>query len=511
MLRRKSGLRLFLLLLILVFFFPGGALALVGEDEVLLVWIGDGSVPGRHTAANPGQLVLMDSSGEISRTVMPLPTGTSRVVACGSRAKSPDGLHFAFYVGLDTGTLYLMNGTANPVAIDNDFRALGCVGLNALKYSPDSQRLAALAYKPNADTNEYPDGALHLVNTTAGDVARSFENVTAFDLDNDQLVFLRFYATDRGEADEVGVFTWNGNEEQEVATFYADEGCKFTSGQVGLASDRRVMILMGHRCRTGDTRTSWRVYVLDRLNRRANMVLTDFQTGSFLSFSSTNNLIFSPDATMTYFTVPDGVTSNTVAVIGISMDDLTTTRTLISGDAVMAKLDTRPYDFARNAYPVLSSDNRWLAVVTNPVQNVSAVTVLDLTAPQAERLVIETERREDVVVDMLFTPDHTRLIFISGGSEGRQNSLQSLNLTSGAESVIQEGRYGHGVISADGEDIAVMEWKIANPNLGTTYLALSLVSLANGQTTALFEGAEVVNGRIENQRFAYPLAWLGGN
>src|SRR5690606_32232380 len=74
----------------------------------------------------PRQLAMMNRDGNII-PVMNIPDNATRVTACGDEATSPNARFFAFYVGGDTGDLYLMDNTKSPVRID-DAAYLACLG-----------------------------------------------------------------------------------------------------------------------------------------------------------------------------------------------------------------------------------------------------------------------------------------------------------------------------------------------------------------------------------------------
>jgi len=152
--KRKNSYRKYLLLLVLLALLAGGAVillqggtvaqaspalsepqVLIDDNDMLLVWMGTGAAPGEHSASEPGQLVLMDNKGGNIQPVMDIPQQSSRVFPCGENATSPDGRHFAFYVGGDVGALYMMTGTDTHTQIAADFQALACYGNNGFQYS----------------------------------------------------------------------------------------------------------------------------------------------------------------------------------------------------------------------------------------------------------------------------------------------------------------------------------------------------------------------------------------
>jgi WD40 repeat protein len=482
----------------------------VGGDEKLLAWMGNGAAPGDHSASEPGQLVYLDAQGNIVQPVLDLPEGTSRVMPCGNGASSGDGRFFAYFVGRDVGTIYIITNSDAGTAVDDDVQAMACLGNGTFQFSPDSRRFAYIAFEPDAGASEFADGWLHIFNSEDKTEVISYEGVTAFDLHNNGAAFIRFFTSDRGEADEAGIFMWNGNSEVEVATLYPDEDCKFTSGQVALVNDTSMVVMMGHKCRRGDTRTSWRFYTVDASSRDATLAMSDFQAGVFAPFARTNNLFVSPDGARVYFTTSDGITSQSVGLTAVDLANVSPDNVLVDKNAVMPKFDSSPYDFDENSAPALSSDGRWLAIVTNTPNNDATLNVFNLADANVPPIVIPAGRTGDSVTNLSFTPDNSRLVYVAGGSSSGENSLFALDLNSGEEIRIRRGRYGASVMSWDNATVAAMEWKVLEDPKEPPYLTLTLINVSDGATTTIFEGATIVDGKVTEQKFIYPLGWRRG-
>jgi hypothetical protein len=158
----------------------------VDAGDNLLVWLGNGAAPGSHTAENPGQLALMDADGNVVRTLMDIPPFATRVIPCGSAATSPDGEHFAFFVGTDSGSLYLMSGAAAPALVNDGIPASTCVGGDMLAYSDGSQ-IMYLTMTRHLDRRVLCR-SLHIANTRSGEDLKSFIGVVTFDVNNQLVV-----------------------------------------------------------------------------------------------------------------------------------------------------------------------------------------------------------------------------------------------------------------------------------------------------------------------------------
>ncbi len=473
------------------------------QPEHILAWVENGATPADTSPSVEGRLALINDTGEILGA-MPVPAQTSRLMACGDEATSPDGSLFAFYMGLDDGDLYLMSDS-NPPALVKNVNALTCLGGGTFRYSPDSAWLAYIAYEPDASTSEFADGFLNVVSTSSMSEEFSYGNVTAFDINNDGVAFVSFFTNDQNEADEAAVLWWSGSAEREVATLRSDAGCKYTSASIGIAPDGNLMVIMGHRCQTGDTRTSWQIYMIEVEARSATMAATDFQSGTFAPYARTNNIFFSPDGETAFFTVPDGITANTVSVQAVNIASMETS-IVIPQQALMFSLSGAP-----NAFPRLSPDGRWLALVVTSPNNTNTLTILDLSDRSAAPITAEAGSQNDVISDMAFSADSQHLIFIGGaGGGGREanNSLSTIELSSGSNVRVKRGHFAPGLaVSPDGNMIAALDYQVLEDTAQPPYLNLIRIHVDSGETTTLFEGATLVDGKVTDQRFAYPLTW----
>lgn len=470
----------------------------------IFTWVEDGPSPQQSSPSAAGEMGLMDSSGNFSK-LLDVPAQTSRVQFCGSEAVSPDSTLMAFYIGLDTGTLYLMRGADAPQVID-EVPALTCLGSGGFQYSPDSSRLGWIAYEADAASSEFADGFLHLVQASDLTEALVYENVIAFDLANEGAAFVSFFTNDRSEADEAAVFWWDGNTEREVATLRPDESCRYTSASIAAAPDGNLLLLIGHRCTSGDTRTSWQLYRVNVADRSATLAASAFAEGVFASFANTNQMMVLPGGDAALFMVPDGITANTVGLMTVNLEDLSTNE-VIQRQGVAPTLSGTP-----NATPVMSPDGRWLAMVVTSINNDNTLNVIDLNDPTVPPIAVSAGSRNDVISTMAFTPDSHRLIFIAGSADtGRNanNSLVALDLNTGSDFRIKRGRFAPGLaIAPDSSAVVVMDYQVLEDEGQPPYLNLVEVDVETSETTLLFEGATLVDGAVTEQRFALPLRWL---
>jgi WD40 repeat protein len=379
------------------------------------------------------------------------------------------------------------------------------MGGGTFQYTPDNNSLAYIDFEPDAGASEFADGFLRVRNTADMSEMFSFESVTAFDITNEGMGFVSFFTNDRSEADEAAVFWWNGSAEREVATLRPDENCRYTSASVAVTPDGNLLIIMGHRCLSGDTRTSWQLYRVDVAARSATLAATEFAPGQFASYSRTNQITVLPNNNAVMFTVPDGVTANTVALMTVNLDDLSTS-TIIERQAVFPTLNQ-----GSNVFPLVSPDGRWLALVVTSLNNDNTLHVYDLQDLSVAPITISAGSRNDIIADMAFSADSNWLIFIAGSeSTGRDadNSLIALDLNAGSDFRIKRGRFARGLaVSSDGGQVVVQDAEVLEDERQPTFLNLVQVAVNTSETALLFEGADVVDGEVTNQRFAKPLIW----
>lgn len=450
----------------------------------------------------PRQLAMMNRDGNII-SVMNIPDNATRVTACGDEATSPNARFFAFYVGGDTGELYLMDNTKSPVRID-DAEYLACLGNGTFQFSPDSNRFAYIDFFPGVTREEYPDGILKLYESSNGNQLATFDNVTAFDINNNQAVFVSFFVNDRNEADEAAVSLWDGSATREIATLRPSaERCWFTSAAISFAPNgSSAAMVLGQRCASTGTQTQWQFYTLDPGAGSATLVSSDNQPGAFVSFARNNNVFYAPSGEYAFFTVPDGVTAYTVAVAAVQLSDFTIT-VPVGRQAVFPN-----FSGTTNAYPRFSVDGRWLAMAVTSPNNENQVMVLDLSNPTVPPIALSAGSRGDLISGLNFTRDNRQLIYTAGGQGGADNALIALNLESGSERRVLRGHFDRDVVVApDNNTAALLDWQRVEDPRQPTYMNLVLVNLNDSTVTTLFTGADVEDGRVNNVRTAIPLTW----
>jgi hypothetical protein len=465
----------------------------------ILVW----HAPGSLTADMPQQAgaVGFIRDGDL---IPLLDTPAARQVkACGDEATSPDGALFAFYVGGSSGQLYLMRDRAQPVVIGSA-GLLSCLGGGTLRYAPDSQRLAYLDYGSTPTTGEYITGTLRVIDTSAPGEVYRHENIAAFDLSSDGAVFLRFFTNSRGQVDEAVLGWWDTSAEREVAILRPDRDCRYTSASLRLVTADNALLVLGQRC--PGQGTAWQLYQAGLDDGRVALVDSGPQPGAFAAYTRTNMLLVSPDGRAAYFTIPDGVVAHTA---GLMRADLETRATSVIAERQLI-MPTLTRSANANTFPRLSPDSRWLAAVVTTPNDDNSLTVLDLNNPQTAYR-YSTERRGDAITGLAFSPDSSRLYFTAGrvaGGRDTETALFVLDLTSGQTTRLRRGAYVPGlVLSPDAGAVGALEYtRLENPNQ-PPYQSLVSLAAADGESSLIYAGATLVDGRVTGQRFAYPLSW----
>jgi len=491
-----------------------GAVPGMATGDKIFAWVAPGAAPGRQGASAPGELVFFDSDGEME-TVMALPQGTTRVTACGDNATSPDGTVFAFMVtatagGSETATLYMISGTdPNLMEVTTDLNPVGCVGSSSFKFAPDSSQYGYMDWPETANNAESPRGRLLIEATADGAEVGNFENVTDFTFTETGAAFVSFFTNDREQATEVGIFVWDGTTDREVNTLLANEDCFYTSASVHGIADGRLAVILGHRCTTGDVSTQWELHIVDPETRSAELVANDGSAGRYFGFSDTNAIFSAANGTDIFFTVPDGISNQTVSLLTTSVDTVEPT-VLVDHSAIMPSVSDLPYD-ANNAVASVSPDSRYLAFVVNTPNNDATLYVFDMLDPSLPPITIDAGDQGDVISMMEFTADSNTLYYVAGDDQAGDNSLFALDLATGSEARITRGRFAQGEVSPDGQLIAMMQWVVFDDE-EDPYLTLEIIDTATTAATTVFVGGEIdEEGELINPQFAYPLAWLQPN
>ncbi len=477
--------------------------SIIPQGEKLLAWIAPGAEPGDQPSNSSGKLVFINGDGS-QETVLDIPALTAHVTPCGDVPTSPDGRQFAFYVGSDKGTIYMMTGILPQLQIvHEDINTMTCTGNPTFRFSPDSARFAYMEYADAFNLDVSPSGRLHIRTTSTYETLATLDAVAAFDIDNAAVATVTFFYNEDNEGIEAEIELWNGTSQQAIASVTAEDRCYYTSASVDILPDGRLAAILGHRCEMGDGRTRWQLYMVDPSSRSMTQVMSDVSPGRYFAPAMTNQLFATAGMDRVYFTVPDGLTNNTVSIYSLALSDMGIAP-VIDGQAVVSSVSTKPY-MRTNHTAILTPDNHWLAMVRNDANNNARLTLLELAAPELPPIELPLAERSAIIDEMIFSPDYNQLWYVTSGAG---SALYRLDLLTGAESRIARGVYGRGVLSPQGTALALVAYETINDR--DTYMKLVVYDLTTNSETLLFTGAEIVENKITNQQFVYPLAWRSG-
>lgn len=480
------------------------------DGDKILAWVANATEPGNQGASQPGSLVFFNSDGT-QEVLLELPQGTSRVMACGDNATSPDGSLLALFVGQDSGTLYVQRDQElELVTVANGVNAMACTGNGTFQFAPDGSRYAYLDYSADFANSLSPVGRLQVHESAGHSRTGSFENVAAFDLRDDTIASVSFFNNNNSEAVEVAISLWDGSSSREVATLFSDEEnrCFYNSASTQVMDSDKLAVVLGYRCNLGPQRDSqWQFYVVDTTARSATLLSSDMAGGRFFPFTRTNQVFSSPDGETVFFTVPDGISNRSVSLKATEITEAAL-RDVVNRDLQMGTLSDPPYTSGNHA-PLLSPDRRWLASVGNDANQNARLIVVDLASPDLPPIEVSAGSARDTISEILFTPDSSRIVFVAGGNNGNNNAVLVLDLSNGTETRISRGRYEQGVISPDGTMLGLVNWNLFKDDEAPRY-DLTLLDLASAGQGTLFEGGEIVEEELTNPQFAYPLVWRAG-
>jgi hypothetical protein len=482
------------------------------DGDRLLVWTAPALAPQEQFADQVGDLAYIESDNSLN-TIAPILQQSTFVEPCTMRALSPDGRHFAIYQGTAGGvvaSLYLMTDGASPVLVDDSFNLLACRGGNGtFTYSEDSSRLAYIDYE-RTNQVDFADGIFRLVDTTDLTEVYSQRQITAFTLDGDTIFYARFFTDTFNEADELAVVKYDlaTGDEQEIATLFVedDEICRFLGAKLAFHAGSPYLSLIS-RCDNQDVNVM-SVYELKINGDDPTLLFTEETRVQFAPFSETNNLIFANDDSTLLYTLPDGVTNNTVGLYAYNLE---------SGDkATIVPQNIIIPTFSGTGDEAtwrISRDGKWLGVVLN-APNFDARTglrVISLDDPFAPQAAFDNRSQEDLLPFFTFNGENDKVIFIAGGSDGDDNSIYTLPVTGGEEADrVVRGNFSRWAVSSPRlTSLAVMEYQIQEEAVrGPNWLNTVIVDLDSGAKSTVFVGGEVVDNEVQNIQFAQPILWM---
>lgn len=470
----------------------------------LLVWVGQGVSAEMRTGSTPSQVAYLNADGTLE-TLVELDGSFIGAAPCGDTATSPDNQHFMFYVNapggsVDAATLYQITGDSAPVQVATT-TARTCAGSGTLQYSPNSTRFGFIDYPGNLRT-EYTLGTLQIFQVSNFENPVTESNVAAFHLVDNAAVWVNFFTNNQGEVNQAVITRLEGTARTEMMRLTPDVTCRFTSAQISPILEGQYAVVMGQRCQEVGG-TQWQFYLINPTADLATLIVSDTAGGPFAPAASTNLLLPALNNAQVWFTVPDGLIPRTTRVLLSDLHPLTEAQTVVQEGAVMPLYTASDFTVNENAVPVFSADRRYWAMVVSSNRDTPSIAVIDRQNPSSPPVTIAADNRQDSIPFVGFSPDNSRLYYVTGASASRGgNVLYQANVTTGEKQVVSRGRYSTGVVTPNGVVLTAWDATARDP-------FTRLVSIApDGTSTTLYEDYEAAaDGNITRQMFVYPMAW----
>lgn len=480
-----------------------GADARADANDRILVWVADAAEPGQHRADAVGDLGYMDGLGTYTKLGGAL-AQSGRIEVCGPHGISKDGRHMALFQGIEGGvvaSLYLVTDGGEPQLVNDRFQPLGCVGANGIfEFSDDGSRMTFIQFERDFPFG-FADGLLKVVTTDSLTELLNVRNVVAFDQTPNGVAFISFFTNDRQEADEVAVTWWDGNTDRELSSLLADDGCRYLGARIQQGPDGMLWMALEQRCSGTTSVNFWKI---DPTTRSEEFIFSAESAGRYSSYAESNRFFFAPDGNTIVYTLPDGITDETVSINAYDLT-LDESRVLVEKGAVVGYLSN-----PANAGMTVGSDGNFLAFVVRSVNNreftLNLWNLADLSGPVLqERAGGET----DTIPFMALSRDGKRLVYVAGG---RDNSILTLDLTNPAAGPdrVRRGTFGKwAALSPSGEELAIVEYQIQEEGIrGPDFLNTVIVNLVTAEVTTIYTGGRVEGDEVKDASFAVPIFWF---
>jgi hypothetical protein len=101
------------------------------------------------------------------------------------------------------------------------------------------------------------------------------------------------------------------------------------------------------------------------------------------------------------------------------------------------------------------------------------------------------------------------VLAVAGGINSANNAMIDLDLASGNASRLARGRFGQAMaLSLDGLRFGLLDWQVVEDPNEPPYATTILLDVNSAASTTIYSGAEIIDGKVENQTFLAPMAWL---
>lgn len=437
----------------------------------------------RVLAWNPNktELAWYDAKGK-SVTVGKASTAKALMIPCG---KTSSGDKALMYEGGDASATVMMpldGGTA--LAIDSGV-GLSCAIPGQTQFSPDGNRLATIKFDQTVGNQAYTQGTLRVLQVSDGTEQFSLPGVVSFDMQNDGVVALQFFANTKNQANSADLVFWDGskqrNVEQGIALANQDtkKVCQFVTAKVLRVNDK-VYTMFGEQCQPGGT--SWRLRRTDLNGGAAGTDVASGPTGGKYAYSAdTNNMYLLPGGNQVLFSVPNGGTLDLADLGRVSVDKGEISK-VQAGIAVGRFPPQGPSRF------LFSPKGDKLVTMTRTGNGSEQLFIYDLNALDKAPAPIPSAggHQADRINGAAWTSDGSKVFF---DVIGETQALYVYDVSSGQSKIVARGSYQGLAINNDGTQAAATEVvKGASP--AETRNNFVLIGTADGSKTNIIEGAK---------------------
>jgi len=410
--------------------------------------------PAAPVAANTNYvLAFNNNTGSVVRYTQD-GQGADMVKASGGKplaylcAAAPTG-KVTLFTGIESkGAQGIYNPDGTLVQALDDNSGLACSLTGGIQVSPNQSRLGVVQYGPDAAGKTFLLGKLSIRDLGAAKEVAKFDSVTAYQLQDDGVLYLQFFTNDKGEANQADLMWWDGSKSRPVQREIASlQDCQFTSGRVLHLGDKAYS-LFGEKCKNKGT--SWRLMRTDFAGGNSTNIASGQAGGDYFTKTGTNGIWALPDGSALLIAVPHGLSQEVGVLLRVNLSDNSVSTVI--GSVV---LDLHPQNPPRRF--VFSPAGDRLAVVTRDGNGGEALYVLNLAnlGNASDLTPLAGGKRSDRVGALAWTADGGRLYYVISGD---LNGLYYQTFSGASErNLVVRGMFQGLAITENGAMAAVAE------------------------------------------------------
>jgi hypothetical protein len=434
----------------------------------------------RVMAWNPNakQVAWYSPSGQPT-TLAELSSDKALVTGCGL---APTGDKMVLYLGGTTAqpSLYPLNSADKPLDLGANI-GLACIP-GRTQFSPDGARLGLIKYGKDATEGNFTIGTLRVLKLPEGVEDKAMDNVVSFDLQNDGVVALQFFANTKNEANAADIVFWDAaaNKERKLEENVKPlENCQFSVGRAVRGGDK-VYTLIGEKCKGQGMK--WRIIRTDFAGGNSVNV-ADGQTGAkgtaaYVNSAGQTDMWVLPGGTELLFSVPNGTAADLVDLYHVPV---------AGGNEALVKAGVviEQYPQVAQSRFLRSPKGDMLALITRDGNGAEQLFTFDLSAPGNAPLKRAGGDRIDRISGAAWTAEGDRLFYVTTGQE---NGLFSVGAKEEKPKLIVRGAFQGLAVGPDGGFAATSE--VRKENARDIRNDLVLITIADQSKVKLVEGAK---------------------